>query len=47
MVASKEARLGLEEKDVQFLVLCAFASVLERTRVGLRGSASSVVPGLD
>lgn len=47
MVASKEAGLGFEEKDVQFPILLALASVFERARVVLGGSASDVVFGLD
>ena len=45
MVASKEAGLGSEEKDVQLLVLLAFVSVSENTRIVLDGSEDCVVPG--
>lgn len=46
MVASKEAGLGFEEKNVQILVLLALASVFERAWVFLEGFESLVVPRL-
>jgi len=45
VVASKETGLGSEEKDVQLLVLLAFVSVSEKTRIVLEGSENPVVPG--
>ena len=45
MVASKEAGLGFEERDIQLLVLLAFVSVFERTRMVLEEFEDSVVPG--
>lgn len=45
MVASKQADLGSEEKGVQLLVLLAFVSVSEKTRIVLDGSEDCIVPG--
>ena len=45
MVASKEAGLGFEKKDVQLLVLLAFVFVSEKTRIILDRSEDFVVPG--
>ena len=47
MVASKEADLGSEEKNVQLLVLLAFVFVSEKTRIVLNGSEDCVVPESD
>ena len=44
VVASEEAGLGSEEKDVQLFVL-ASVSVSEKTRIVLDGSEDCVMPG--
>ena len=46
MVASKGAVLGFEKSDIRLLVLLAFVSVFEKTRMVVEGSEDSAVTGL-